>query len=74
MGNFNRYLNAPCVLNAANEVVVNAFLKESISFLEMSDVLENCLEKATFVSNPSYEDFVESDSEARRLANQFINK
>ena len=66
--------NAPCVLNAANEVVVNAFLKESISFLEMSDVLENCLEKATFVSNPSYEDFVESDSEARRLANQFINK
>lgn len=65
--------NAPCVLNAANEVVVDAFLKESISFLEMSDVLENCLEKATFVSNPSYEDFVESDSEARRLANQFIN-
>ena len=66
--------NAPCVLNAANEVVVDAFLKESISFLEMSDVLENCLEKATFVSNPSYEDFVETDSEARRLANQFINK
>ena len=65
--------NAPCILNAANEVVVEAFLKESISFLEMSDVLENCLEKATFVSNPSYEDFVESDSEARRLANQFIN-
>ena len=64
--------NSPCVLNAANEVVVDAFLKEKIGFLEMSDVLAACVEKATFVANPSYEDYVGSDLESRQLANDLI--
>jgi 1-deoxy-D-xylulose-5-phosphate reductoisomerase len=68
----NKGGNSPCVLNAANEVVVDAFLKDKIGFLEMSDVIENCLEKATFVANPSYEDFVQSDSQSRELANKLI--
>ncbi len=64
--------NSPCVLNAANEVVVDAFLKEKIGFLEMSDVVATCIEKATFVANPSYEDYVDSDLEGRQLANDLI--
>ena len=64
--------NAPCVLNAANEVVVDAFLKDRLSFLQMSDVVESCLEKATFVANPSYEDYVNTDLESRQLANELI--
>lgn len=64
--------NAPCVLNAANEVVVDAFLKDQIGFLQMSDVVESCLEKATFVANPSYEDYVNTDLESRQLANELI--
>ena len=64
--------NSPCVLNAANEVVVDAFLKENIGFLEMSDVVATCMEKATFVANPSYEDYVDSDLESRQLANDII--
>ena len=64
--------NSACILNASNEVVVDAFLKERIGFLEMSDIVENCMEKATFVENPTYEDYVASDNEARVLANKFI--
>jgi 1-deoxy-D-xylulose-5-phosphate reductoisomerase len=66
--------NAACVLNAANEVVVDAFLKDQIGFLEMSNVVENCLEKVTFVANPEYDDFVNSDVETRKLAKELIKK
>ena len=64
--------NSPCVLNAANEVVVDAFLKKNIGFLEMSDVVATCMEKVTFVANPSYEDYVSSDYESRQLAENLI--
>jgi len=64
--------NAPCVLNAANEVVVAAFLKERIGFLEMSDVIATCMEKATFVANPTYDDYVNSDKESRQIVNNLI--
>lgn len=64
--------NAPCVLNAANEVVVAAFLKERIGFLEMSDVIATCMEKATFVANPTYDDYVSSDKEGRQIVNDLI--
>ncbi|MBT3417696.1 MAG: 1-deoxy-D-xylulose-5-phosphate reductoisomerase [Flavobacteriales bacterium] len=64
--------NIPCVLNAANEIVVDAFLKDKIGFLSMSDVIENCLEKITFVQNPTLEDYVNTDRETRILANKFI--
>ena len=64
--------NMPCVLNAANEVVVDAFLNDKIDFLKMSDVIADCMEKSTFVANPSYDDFVSSDEESRVLANALI--
>ena len=58
----------PCILNAANEVVVAAFLQDRIGFLQMSDVIEQTMRKASFIVNPSYEDYVATDTEARRLA------
>lgn len=64
--------NMACILNAANEVVVDAFLKDRIGFLEMSDIIESCMEKSTFVGNPAYDDFVSSDEESRALANTLI--
>ena len=60
--------NMPCILNAANEVVVAAFLQDRIGFLQMSDVIERTMRKALFIVNPSYEDYVATDTEARRLA------
>ncbi|MFR7781180.1 MAG: 1-deoxy-D-xylulose-5-phosphate reductoisomerase [Parabacteroides distasonis] len=60
--------NMPCILNAANEVVVAAFLQDRIGFLQMSDVIERTMRKASFIVNPSYEDYVATDTVARRLA------
>ena len=60
--------NMPCILNAANEVVVAAFLQDRIGFLQMSDVIEQTMRKASFIVNPSYEDYVATDTEARRVA------
>ena len=64
--------NMACVLNAANEVVVEAFLKDKIGFLEMSDVIENCMEKSTFVAVPTYDDFVSTNEQGQMLANELI--
>ena len=64
--------NMPCVLNAANEIAVEAFLKEKIGFLNMSDLIENCMEKITFVKNPTLEDYLHCDSETRKLAKKLI--
>ena len=69
----NRAGNAACVLNAANEVAVAAFLRDQAGFLEMSDILEHTLAKTAFIKNPSYSDYVESDAEARRIALDRIN-
>lgn len=60
--------NMPCILNAANEVVVAAFLQDRIGFLQMSDVIEATMSKAAFISNPTYEDYVATDAEARHIA------
>jgi len=68
----NKGGNMACILNAANEVVVDAFLKDKIGFLEMSDVIADCMEKSTFVANPTYDDFVSSDEESRVIANTLI--
>jgi len=65
----NKGGNAPCVLNAANEVAVEAFLKDKIGFLQMSDIVEQCLQTVHFISRPSYTDYVETDKETRRVAN-----
>lgn len=64
--------NAACILNAANEVVVEAFLQSKIGFLQMSDVIETVLDKTTFVAQPSYDDYVETDKAARILTAQMI--
>jgi 1-deoxy-D-xylulose-5-phosphate reductoisomerase len=64
--------NSPCILNAANEIAVNAFLKDKIGFLEMSDVVEKCLQTISFIAIPSYTDYVETDVETRRFANELI--
>ncbi len=64
--------NMPCILNAANEVVVAEFLKDRVGFLQMSDIIEKTLIKTGFVSNPSYEDYVNTDAEARRIAYELI--
>jgi 1-deoxy-D-xylulose-5-phosphate reductoisomerase len=62
----------PCILNAANEIAVSAFLKDQIGFLQMSNVIEKTMEIATFAPNPGYEDLVFCDSEARNIALDFI--
>ncbi len=64
--------NMPCVLNAANEVVVAEFLKDRIGFLEMSDVVEHCMKKIAFIKEPSYEDYVHTDKETRIKALESI--
>jgi 1-deoxy-D-xylulose-5-phosphate reductoisomerase len=64
--------NAPCVLNAANEIAVAAFLNRQVGFLEMSDLIEETLAKATFVKHPSLEDYVASDLEARTITENLI--
>ncbi|MCC8094089.1 MAG: 1-deoxy-D-xylulose-5-phosphate reductoisomerase, partial [Tannerellaceae bacterium] len=66
--------NMPCILNAANEVVVAAFLQDRIGFLQMSDVIEATMQKATFLTTPTYEDYVTTDKEAREIAEKLIKK
>ncbi len=64
--------NMPCIINAANEVVVAAFLKNQISFLGMSDVIERTMSRVTYLKEPGYEDYVATDAEARRVASGLI--
>ena len=65
--------NMPCILNAANEVVVAAFLKNKTGFLQMSDIIENVMQKANFIKKPTYDDYVLSDEQARELTLREIN-
>ena len=64
--------NLPCIVNAANEVCVRAFLEDRVSFLGMSDVIERTMEKVPFIAKPAYEDYVQTDAEARRLAEEIL--
>ena len=64
--------NMPCILNAANEIVVAEFLKDKIGFLQMSDIIEKVMAKAEFIANPSYEDYVKTDEMVRLLTKNFI--
>ena len=66
--------NAPCVLNAANEVVVHAFLQNRVGFLEMSDMIEKTLEMVPFIEHPTIEDYQDSDKEAREYTVEFLKK
>jgi 1-deoxy-D-xylulose-5-phosphate reductoisomerase len=64
--------NMPCVLNAANEVAVAEFLKDRVGFLEMSDIVEQCLAKMDYIKSPSYEDYVYTDKETRLKAFELV--
>jgi len=64
----NKGGNMPCIVNAANEIVVAAFLRDEISFLGMSDVIEKTMSKVAYVKTPTYDDYVATDAEARRTA------
>jgi 1-deoxy-D-xylulose-5-phosphate reductoisomerase len=64
--------NMPCILNAANEIVVAEFLKDKIGFLQMSDIIEDVLAKADFVAKPTYEDYVKTDALVRLLTKELI--
>jgi len=64
--------NAACILNAANEIAVAAFLKDKIGFLQMSDIVEQCLQTIDFIVKPTYEDYVETDKKTRIKALEMI--
>jgi 1-deoxy-D-xylulose-5-phosphate reductoisomerase len=64
--------NAPCILNAANEIAVAAFLQDEIGFLEMSDLIETTLERTTFIQKPSLLDYIETDKMSRRITEELI--
>ena len=64
--------NMPCIVNAANEVVVAAFLSNRISFLGMSDVIEKAMTRVPFIRTPDYADYVETDAETRRIAAELV--
>lgn len=66
--------NLPCILNAANEVAVDAFLKDQIGFLAMSDLLADCMDKGTFLTEPSLEDYIETDKITREMAQTWVQK
>ena len=64
--------NMPCILNAANEVVVQAFLTDRISFLQMPQIIEMAMEKATFIKTPNLEDYIQTDKEIRIFTSAMV--
>ena len=64
--------NMACIVNAANEIAVAAFLRDEIGFLEMSDLIEDCMQKVNFIQTPSLEDYVATDEETRKMALKFV--
>jgi 1-deoxy-D-xylulose-5-phosphate reductoisomerase len=66
--------NMPCILNAANEVAVQAFLEERIGFLALSETVEYTMQHCSFLPKPSYDDYVQTDAEARRIAEEFCRQ
>jgi 1-deoxy-D-xylulose-5-phosphate reductoisomerase len=64
--------NKACIMNAANEIAVNAFLADKIGFLQIAEIVENTIAKSTFIAKPTIEDYVASDEEGRRIAEELI--
>ncbi len=64
--------NMPCIINAANEVVVAEFLKDRVGFLQMSEVIEECMQRVPYVTQPNLEDYLQTDFETRLLAQQIV--
>ena len=65
--------NMPCIVNAANEVVVAAFLQEKVSFLGMSEIIAQTMSRVAFLQQPTYDDYVATDAEARRVAAELLS-
>lgn len=65
--------NMPCIVNAANEVVNEAFRKDRCGFLDMGDIIERTMQKATFIAKPTYNDYFATDAEARRIAGEMLD-
>jgi len=68
----NKGGNLPCILNAANEAAVDAFLKDRVSFLQMSDIIETCMAKIKYIKHPSLEDYFETDKQTHVFAGELI--
>lgn len=66
--------NMPCILNAANEIAVDSFLNKNIGFIEMSEIIEKTMEKSTFINSPTFDDYFQSNTEAREIASELIMK
>ncbi|ETZ23367.1 1-deoxy-D-xylulose-5-phosphate reductoisomerase [Pedobacter sp. V48] len=66
--------NMPCIINAANEVVVNAFLQNQIGFLEMSDIIEQCMSDISFIATPTLNNYLETDQHTRIFAGELVTK
>ncbi|MBQ8462879.1 MAG: 1-deoxy-D-xylulose-5-phosphate reductoisomerase [Prevotella sp.] len=64
--------NMPCIVNAANEIVNRAFLEDRCAFLQMGEVIEQTMSRATFIQQPTYEDYLQTDAEARRIAAELL--
>jgi 1-deoxy-D-xylulose-5-phosphate reductoisomerase len=64
----------PCIMNAADEVAVHAFLREEITFLQIPELIEQCMSKVSFKENPSMDDYELTDIEARSIAMEISNK
>lgn len=67
----NKGGNMACIVNAANEIAVASFLRDEIGFLEMSDLIEDCMQRVSFVKTPTLEDYIKTDEETRRIAMEF---
>ena len=66
--------NMPCIINAANEIAVAAFLNKSISFLSMSNIIEQCMQQIPYKANPDLNDYLNTDKETRIFAKNLIQK
>lgn len=66
--------NMPCVINAANEVVVAEFLNDRLGFLQMSEVIEKCMTEVSYIRHPVLEDYIETDKETRIIARHLVTK
>ena len=64
--------NMPCILNAANEIVNEAFRQARCSFIAMADIIEKTMERSAFDANPTYETYIQTDQEARRIAREMV--
>jgi len=64
--------NLPCILNAANEIAVYAFLRNRVGFLDMTEMIERTMQHVNYLESPTMEEYFESDAEARNFAASLI--